>query len=317
MIHQAQNGAWRRDYRYEEDSLVEPGKFSNRLSATVLHPNGSQPLNERYTHDAHGNMTAMPHLTLMQWDFKDQLRATARQVVNEGTPETTYYVYDATGQRVRKVTERRNGTRKNERIYLGGFEVYREYDGDGTSVTLERESLHVMDDKQRIALVETRTQGDDGSPAQLIRYQFANHLGSASLELDDAGQIISYEEYYPYGSTSYQAGRSAAEVSLKRYRYTGKERDEETGFSYHAARYYAAWLGRWMSADPTGIKDLITILSIMFLMIRPALTTLFRLVQTAGGIRFSEVWKKEMLAGGSRQLTPRNLAMEHRLDDIF
>ena len=108
----------------------------------------------------------------MQWDFKDQLQATARQVVNSGTPETTYYVYDAAGQRIRKVTERQNGTRKNERIYLGGFEVYREYGGSGTSVDLERESLHVMDDKQRIALVETRTQGDDGSPVQLIRYQF-------------------------------------------------------------------------------------------------------------------------------------------------
>ena len=61
-------------------------------------------------------------------------------MVNDGTPETTYYVYDAAGQRVRKVTERQNGTRKNERIYLGGFEMYREYDGDGMSVSLERES---------------------------------------------------------------------------------------------------------------------------------------------------------------------------------
>src|SRR5262249_47324297 len=142
-----------------------------------------------------------------------QLQATARQVVNDGTPETTYYVYDEAGQRVRMVTERQNGVRKNERTYLGGFEVYREYDGSGTSVILERETLHVMDDKQRIALVETRTQGNEpGVPAQLIRYQLGNHLGSASLELDDVGQIISYEEYYPYGSTSYQAGRSAAEV---------------------------------------------------------------------------------------------------------
>ena len=56
------------------------------------------------------------------------------------------------------------------------------------TVTLERETLHVMDDKQRIALVETRTQGrPTASPAQLIRYQFGNHLGSASLELDEAG----------------------------------------------------------------------------------------------------------------------------------
>jgi RHS repeat-associated protein len=70
------------------------------------------------------------------------------------------------------------------------------------------------------------------------------------LELDDAGAVISYEEYYPYGSTSYQAGRSVAEVGLKRYRYTGKERDEESGLYYHGARYYAAWLGRWVSADP-------------------------------------------------------------------
>jgi len=40
---------------------------------------------------------------------------------------------------------------------------------------------------------------------------------------------------------------------LKRYRYTGKERDGETGLYYHGARYYAAWLGRWVSCDPIGI----------------------------------------------------------------
>src|SRR5204862_3436868 len=133
--------------------------------------------------------------------------------------------------------------------YLSGFEVYREYDGGGTNVTLERETLHVMDDKQRIALVETRTQGTDSSPARLIRYQFGNHLRSASLELDDQAQIISYEEYYPYGSTAYQAVRSQTETP-KRYRYSGIERDEESGFTYHKARYYLPWLGRWTACDP-------------------------------------------------------------------
>ena len=48
---------------------------------------------------------------------------------------------------------------------------------------------------------------------------------------------------------------SAAEVSLKRYRYTGKERDEETGLYYHGARYYAAWVGRWATPDPSGLND--------------------------------------------------------------
>jgi RHS repeat-associated protein len=89
----------------------------------------------------------------------------------------------------------------------------------------------------------------------VVRYQLYNHLGSASLELDKVGNVISYEEYHPYGTTAYQAKNSVAEVSLKRYRYTGKERDEETGLAYHGARYYAAWLGRWVSTDPIGIAD--------------------------------------------------------------
>ena len=154
---------------------------------------------------------------------------------------------------MRKVWEKAPGLIE-ERIYLGGFEIFRKHDGPigANTATLERETLHVMDDKQRIALVETRTldtAGNDQAPRQLIRYQFGNHLGSASLELDEQAQIISYEEYAPYGSSTYQAVRSQTETP-KRYRYTGKERDEESGLYYHGARYYAPWLGRWTSADP-------------------------------------------------------------------
>ena len=200
----------------------------------------------------------MPHLPLMQWNFKDELCATSRQVVNAGTPETTYYVYDAAGQRARKITESQNGARKSERFYLGGFEIYREYNGAG-NVTLARETLHVMDDKKLVTLVETKTVDHTAPPGSLpsttMRYQFNNHLGSASLELDERAAVVAYEEYYPFGSTSYQAGRTLAEVSRKRYRYTNKERDEETGLYYHGARYFAAWLGRWTSCDPKGLVD--------------------------------------------------------------
>ena len=80
-------------------------------------------------------------------------------------------------------------------------------------------------------------------------------MGSACVEVDEAGGLITYEEYSPYGDTTYQAGTSGAEVSLKRYRYTGKERDEETGLYYHGARYYAPWLGRWTACDPAGLGD--------------------------------------------------------------
>jgi len=256
---QPANPGWTRSYTYSDASLFESGKVSNRLTLTTV--SGNQPLNENYAHDVHGNMTAMPQLQAMQWNFKDELVMTQRQAVNATDAdgvlhqgERTYYVYDASGQRARKVTESAGGVKKKERFYLGGFELYREYDSSAT-VTLERETLHIMDDKQRVALVETRTQGnDDGSPSPLIRYQFSNHLGTATLELDDQAQVISYEEHCPYGNTSYQAGRSAVEVALKRYRYTGMERDEETGLAYHNARYYSPWLGRWTSADPSGVN---------------------------------------------------------------
>jgi len=256
---QPQNAGWTRSYTYNQPSLLESGKVNNRLSSSAI--SGSQPLNEPYAYDVHGNITQMPQLQVMQWDFKDELIVTQRQSVNSSDAdgvadqgERTYYVYDGGGQRARKVTESSAGIKIKERFYLGGYELYREYDSTG-SVTLGRETLHVMDDKQRVALVETRTQGNDGSPAQLQRFQFSNHLGSASLELDDQAQVISYEEYCPYGNTSYQAGRSAVDVSLKRYRYTGMERDEESGLNYHGARYYATWLGRWVSPDPVGLAD--------------------------------------------------------------
>jgi RHS repeat-associated protein len=87
-----------------------------------------------------------------------------------------------------------------------------------------------------------------------ILYEFSNQLGSVSIELDEQSNVVTYEEYYAYGGTAYQAVRSQTDVP-KLYRYTGKERDEETGFYYHGARYYAPWLARWISCDPLSISD--------------------------------------------------------------
>jgi RHS repeat-associated protein len=235
---------WTRTYDYTETSLIEPARHNNRLTRTVVA--GSVPSTEPYQHDAHGNMFAMPHLPTMRWDFEDQL--TQVDLLGGGT---AYYVYNAAGERVRQVIERM-GSMVDERIYLGGYEIYRKRVAG--ALKLERETLHIIDGDQRIALAEKRTQGFDGSPGDLIRFQFANHLGSATLEIDDAAQIISYEEYFLYGGTSYQGVDSAREVPRKRYRYIGKERDEETGLSYHRARYYAPWLARWTAADPSGIS---------------------------------------------------------------
>jgi RHS repeat-associated protein len=247
------NPGWTLTYNYNENSLIETGEKSNHLSSTLV-----RGITYSYRYDVHGNMTYMPHFDHgdpsrpnMHWDFKDQLHQ-----VDLDTDGAAYYVYDASGQRVRKVHEH-SGALIEERLYFGNFEVYRKRSGTGLLLVLERETLHITDDQQRIAMVETRTielHNADRSPQQLIRFQFGNHLDSATLEIDERAQIISYEEYYPYGSTSYHALRNRTEAH-KRYRYTGKERDEESGLYYYGARYYASWLGKWISCDPGGIID--------------------------------------------------------------
>ncbi|WP_419661205.1 insecticidal toxin complex protein, TcdB family [Desulfosarcina variabilis str. Montpellier] len=241
MAHRAGGGGWSRHYQYAGEN--------NRLLATTL-GDPSMPFDETYDYNAHGSMTRMPHLQQMDWDVAEQLCH-----VDLSGGGQAWYVYDADGQRTRKIIET-NGSLVKERIYFGGWEIYRERVGD--RLDLERETLHVMDDQRRIALIDTQIVKDSipaSTISPVVRYQMGNHLGSSSLEINDKGRIISYEEFHPFGTTAYFAGEGVVEENGKRFRYTGKERDEESGFSYHQARYLLGWLGRWTSIDPFGIKD--------------------------------------------------------------
>lgn len=260
VVHQVSSGSWTRRYGYDEPSRIDAAQTGNRVSATSLpgDPAGG-PYSATYAYDVHGNMTRMPHLPRLGWDEADRLRSTTRQSAAAVTPETTFYVYDGAGERLRKVTDAaapagEDGRRRTERLYFGAFEIHRAFAADGTTVTLARESLHVRTGEQRVALLEARTTGTDPAPAELTRYQYANHLGSAALELDEDAEVISYEEYFPFGATAYQAVRSATETP-KRYRYCGRERDEESALCHHGVRHYAPWLGRWTSPDPSGMAD--------------------------------------------------------------
>jgi RHS repeat-associated protein len=225
-------GRWSRSYIYDN--------VTNRL---IRH----EGTNNVYTYDAHGNMISMPHLSSMTWNSSDMLRS-----ATNGT-FTSYYSYNAAGDRVRKVIEK--GNIREERLYLGNYERYRKYVNN--ILKIERQTVHIIDDRHRFALIDRLTI-DNGitlsTATNSIRYQYDNHLGSASLELDQTAAIISYEEYHPFGTTSYRSGRTETEVSQKRYKYVGKERDEETGLYYYGARYYAGWLCRFVSVDPAAEK---------------------------------------------------------------
>jgi RHS repeat-associated protein len=260
IAHQAGSGGWTRRYAYAAPSRIDSTEAGNRVSATSLPSDPvNGPYSATYEYDDHGNTTRMPHLPAMTWDELDRLRSTTRQIVNSGTPETAFNVYGSDGIRVRHVVDRQatsieTATPRSARVYLGAVEVYRELGTDGETVVLERETLHVPGLPERTAIVETRTHGTDEAPDRATRYQHTNQLGSAQLELDAGAAVVSYEEYLPYGSTAYQAVRSQTDVP-KRYRYTGKERDVASGLYYHGARYYAPWLGRWLSCDPSGAKQ--------------------------------------------------------------
>jgi len=247
--HEAGNGSWTRDYGYALDDPAQ--QASNRLWQTWT--GGDRTQATTYTHDTHGNMQNLANVNQSQyirWDYQDMIQEL--DLVGGGR---AYYNYDSDKQRSRKVIETQDGTKQWERIDLGGFEWYRRYVGG--NVVEEIETHHLMDGSQRTLLVEDvlKTNKPNLSTGPLYRYQYSNHLGSACLELDHQAGIISYEEYHPYGTSAYRAVKRGIEVPLKRYRYTGMERDEESGLNYHTARYFISALCRWSSADPMGTRD--------------------------------------------------------------
>lgn len=239
-----------------EGAGAQPG---NALTRTSLETGAAPPLVETLLHDPMGQVIRLPHLggapgaANLSWTPGRRLAG-----ADLGGGGRVFLTHDAEGGRIRKVWEKSPGL-VEERLYLGQTEIFRRHSGPigAAAPVLERETLHVMDDRRRVALVETRrrdTAGTDPAPAQLVRHQIAGRLANVALELDDAGRLLSHEEYSPYGSTTYQAVRSQTDLP-RRYRYAGKERDEETGLCDYGARLYAPWLGRWISPDPSGLAD--------------------------------------------------------------
>ena len=94
---------------------------------------------------------------------------------------------------------------------------------------------------------------DAGSPANVldIYYYHADHLGSASWITNKEGTPIEYIHYMPYGELWYNWQASSYN---ERFKFTGKERDTETGYDYFGARYYSPTLLSWLSPDPLSDK---------------------------------------------------------------
>lgn len=243
LFHNASGNTWTRGYHY--DTSVNNRLLKSSLPGDTI--GNPTTYSVSYTHDAHGNITSMPSSTNMVWDENDQLI----EVTLQGGG-TAYFRYDSEGNRVRKA---KVFIMTEDRKYIGAAEIFEEKFSNGTVKTAVS-SVHISDDTGRIAWIESKYKAFSRfiTPVITIRYQLSNHLQSASLELDASAAILSYEEFHPFGTTAYQAHKNTSEASLKRYRYVSKERDTETGLDYLGARYYAPWLGRFISTDPLASK---------------------------------------------------------------
>lgn len=231
LQHQLAGGASNRDF------TTIP--YTNRLDSVTV----GQTV-YRYAHDANGNMIRENLSRRFDWDHSDRMKSFATQTEGAEPSVHAQYLYDAAGMRVKKLV-RKQGGQYTVTVYVGGlFEYHRSVQG---AEVRENNTLHVMDDQSRIALVRIGTPfPDDTTPA--IKYHLGDHLGSSHVVIGGDGAWVNREEYTPYGETSFGS------FARKRYRFTGKERDEESGLNYHAARYYAAWLAKWISADPIGME---------------------------------------------------------------
>ena len=232
LQHQRESGGFVRTLTLLENS--------NRL-ATVQRGD----IVHRYLYDPCGNLVRENSARHFEWDYSNQLKVFRTQTAGAEPSLYAHYFYNASGQRVKKLM-RKQGGQIEVTVYIDGvFEHHRLEVGNTVH---ENNTLHVMDDQSRIALIRVGPAfPDDQTP--VVKYHLGDHLGSSTVVLDGDGEWVNCEEYTPYGETSFGS------FAKKRYRFTGKERDEESGLYYHGARYYAPWLMRWFSPDPAGMVD--------------------------------------------------------------
>lgn len=229
----------------------------------ALDASGLPPANPADDFGPMGEMLRLDHLARLDWRHDQRLaRAVIIDRSAQGQPDDAeIYLYGSSGARVlKRMTRLLAGgiVETSEVIYLDGCEIRRTW--RGATLILERQVCRVTDGTADLAEIHRWTvdsaqrETDTPSVAQ-IRYTLSNHLGSATLRLNASAEILSYEEYLPFGTTAFVAGDDLREVSLKTRGFIARERDAATGLHHIGQRYYAAWLCRFISPDPGGDED--------------------------------------------------------------
>ena len=161
---------------------------------------------------------------------------------------TTEYLYGGDGQRAVKRSS------VSETLYFNKFFTQR-YD-DAYQGAGGRMSKHIFLGNDRIVTKqvalgtgEDYDNADTGVERKYTYYYHADHLGSTSVVTDRDGEVYERLEYTPYGETWFDETNGDTYFDTP-YRFSAKEKDEETGLYYYGARYLDPKYSRWISADP-------------------------------------------------------------------
>jgi insecticidal toxin complex protein TccC len=198
--------------------------------------------------DAAGNLQQLVAGQPLRWDGRNQLQQVTQVQRSGADDDEEHYQYNGGGARVRRTTVSQTSgtTRRAQVIYLPGLELRRTQRTLGTTTSTEEE-LHVLSlggaGRQQARLLRWVMGQPADIPNDQLRGSLDNQIGSSVLELDQNANVLTQEEYYPFGGTAVWSGKNASETKYKFVRYSGKERDA-TGLYYYGFRYYAPWLGR-------------------------------------------------------------------------
>ena len=170
------------------------------------------------------------------WDERDRLTGTT-----EGE-KVVGYVYGEDGKRSNKYSS------AGETIYFNDLWAWHEVGSLGSG---GQTTKNIYLGTERIVSKLNRGEGLDTYSEEYHKtyYWHSDHLGSAHFITDYQGNEYQRIEYTPYGEEWVELKPDAGEVYLP-YRFTGKERDEETGLYYYGARYLDPVYSRWLSTDP-------------------------------------------------------------------
>jgi RHS repeat-associated protein len=206
---------------------------------SASNPNGTPTALSQFTnnqwlgtgagYDANGNATAIPGTTNETFTYDGENR-----VATANANGTITYVYDGEGRRVSKAAST--------------FTTNYLYDAFGKVV-------------QETTIPVTGTSYPTQAPFTGTEYPIRDHLGSTRVSLNSQGQVVRRWDFLPFGEeiVAGVGGRGADyEPSNSVYpatpdavlrKFTGKERDAETGLDYFGARYFSGAQGRFTSPD--------------------------------------------------------------------